>query len=205
MATGGLRERSKTRRREAIQRTAYALFAERGYAATTIADIAEAAEVAPRTVTLYFPSKQDLALSTWQDFADRLAAALREREPAESALDALERWLRAEREQRTGLDDLSDRMLDLNPDLKAICQARLAEVIAEGARMIADEQGRSPGDLGPRIVAAAVAAVLSQIGHQPAESDIETAMAFLRAGAATLQPPAPDGDLGTSQGAQQGT
>jgi len=30
-----------------------ALFAERGYDSTTIADIAEAAEVAPRTVAMY--------------------------------------------------------------------------------------------------------------------------------------------------------
>ncbi len=49
MAQTGLRERSKARRRTAIIRAAYELFAERGYDATTVADIAEAAEVAPRT------------------------------------------------------------------------------------------------------------------------------------------------------------
>ena len=63
MAEIGLRERSKARRRAAIIRAAYELFAERGYDATTVADIAEAAEVAPRTVAMYFPAKQDIALS----------------------------------------------------------------------------------------------------------------------------------------------
>ncbi|MFD5763974.1 TetR family transcriptional regulator, partial [Streptomyces sp. NPDC127044] len=61
MMSDGLRERSKARRREAIVRAAYELFAERGFDATTIADIAAAAEVSPRTVTLYFPSNLELA------------------------------------------------------------------------------------------------------------------------------------------------
>ena len=53
----GLRERSKARRRALIIQTAMRLFAERGYTHTTVADIAEAAELAPRTVAGYFPTK----------------------------------------------------------------------------------------------------------------------------------------------------
>jgi len=65
MAEIGLRERSKARRRAAIIRAAYELFAERGYDATTVADIAEAhgagLEVRPRpegglTITVSFPA-----------------------------------------------------------------------------------------------------------------------------------------------------
>ena len=72
---GGLRERSKARRREAIIRAALELFADRGYDATTIADIAAAAEVAPRTVTMYFPSKQDIAMARFGQSVDELTDA----------------------------------------------------------------------------------------------------------------------------------
>ncbi len=179
----GLRERSKARRREAILRSAYELFADRGFEATTIADIAAAAEVSPRTVTLYFPSKLELATSHVDAFADRLGAALRERPDGQTTLDALEDWLRGEIAGRGELDDLDDRMLDVNPQLRAVANARLAEVIQEGVCIFAEERGVAPDDFGPRMVAAAAAAVISEVCHHPEEADIDTAMTFLRAGA----------------------
>jgi AcrR family transcriptional regulator len=186
MMSDGLRERSKARRREAILGAAYRLFAERGFDSTTIAEIAELAEVSPRTVTLYFPSKLELALARFNAFADRLGTALRARPTGQSAIDALELWLRDEIDRRGELDVLYDRMLELNPQLKGICGARLAEVVQEGARLLAEELGRDPGDFAPRMVAAAVAAVVGEVVHQSEPGDIDTAMAFLRAGAATI-------------------
>ena len=47
------------------------LFTERGYDATTIAEIASVAELAPRTVTGYFPNKMDLATAVTDDLATR--------------------------------------------------------------------------------------------------------------------------------------
>jgi AcrR family transcriptional regulator len=194
MTGDGLRERSKARRREAILRAAYELFAERGFEATTIADIAERAEVSARTVTLYFPSKVDLALAQSAALADRLGAALRDRRPGWVTVDALEHWVRIELADRSDLDDLSERMFDLNPHLRAAANGRLAGVVQEGARLLAEEQGGSPDDFGPRMAAAAAAAVISELLHRREDADIDAALAFLRAGLATLpSAPAPAG------------
>ncbi len=45
-----------------IQRHAVRLFTERGYSATTVTDVAEAAGVSPMTVYRHFPTKEDLVL-----------------------------------------------------------------------------------------------------------------------------------------------
>ncbi|MFG2819133.1 TetR/AcrR family transcriptional regulator [Kitasatospora sp. NPDC048365] len=185
----GARERGKARRRQAILRAAYELFAERGFEATTIADIAERAEVSPRTVTLYFPAKLDLATSHLADFTDDLSRAVDGRADGVSALEALENWLRqdlAENDGRDELDELWELMLDRNPQLRAVANSRLAEAIQEGARIFAAEHGSAPDDFVPRMVAAAAAAVISEVCLRPSEANLEAAMAFLSAGIATL-------------------
>ncbi|MDR4215793.1 helix-turn-helix transcriptional regulator, partial [Bacillus paralicheniformis] len=58
----GLRERKKTRTKTTIQQHALRLFKEQGYQATTVEQVAAAAEVAPSTVFRYFPTKEDLAV-----------------------------------------------------------------------------------------------------------------------------------------------
>jgi AcrR family transcriptional regulator len=58
----GLRERKKQKTREAIQREALRLFAAQGYSATTIEQIAAAAEISPSTFFNYFPTKEDVVL-----------------------------------------------------------------------------------------------------------------------------------------------
>lgn len=71
----GLRERKKARTREAILREAFRLFRERGYDATTVEQIAEAAEVSPATFFRYFPSKEHLVtLDRFPPLAEALAA-----------------------------------------------------------------------------------------------------------------------------------
>src|SRR5215207_8860329 len=91
----GLRERKKQRTREQIVDAAMRLFAERGFQATTIADIAMAADVAPRTFFSYFPSKEAVVFHKVDRDLDGLASALRERLPGESAFEALQRWIDA--------------------------------------------------------------------------------------------------------------
>ena len=69
-------ERRKRRTRQAIQTAALELFAERGYRETTINDIAERADVAPRTVTVHFPAKEELLFDAEPFTLDSLSKRL---------------------------------------------------------------------------------------------------------------------------------
>jgi AcrR family transcriptional regulator len=192
-ATGepGLRERNKKRRQDAVVRAAYRLFAERGYDATTVADIAAAAEVAPRTVAMYFPSKQDIALSRFGEATGELTAALRQRDPGETVTQVLARWLRTDdRPADREIKQLSKRLFRANPELSALRAAQMTAAISEGAAAIAAQTGLAAGSPGPRIAAVAAAAILIELVDTPAgeERDIAigTAMRFLDAGIAAL-------------------
>lgn len=83
----GLRERKKTRTRQAIRREAYRLFTERGYEATTVEQICAAAEVSPSTFFRYFPAKEDVVLTDEYDLL--MKAALRARPADEPLVDSV--------------------------------------------------------------------------------------------------------------------
>ena len=63
VATTGLRERKKIRTRAAIRDNAMRLFGQQGYTATTIDQIAEAADISPSTFFRYFPTKEAVVLA----------------------------------------------------------------------------------------------------------------------------------------------
>ncbi|MQS17028.1 TetR family transcriptional regulator [Streptomyces kaniharaensis] len=85
----GLRERKKAETREALRSAAARLFAQRGFAETTVAEIVEAAGVSPRTFFRYFDSKEDLLLPDLAASFDRLVRELERRPIEEPPLVAL--------------------------------------------------------------------------------------------------------------------
>ncbi|HEX6026138.1 MAG TPA: TetR family transcriptional regulator [Solirubrobacter sp.] len=89
----GLRERKKQQTRQLIADTARELFAERGFEAVTVTDIARAAEVSPQTVFNYFPTKEDLFYSRLEAIETGMVDAVRNREPGESVLAAFARFI----------------------------------------------------------------------------------------------------------------
>jgi AcrR family transcriptional regulator len=73
---GGRRERRRVEVRERLYRAALALFAERGYAETTVEDITEAADVGKGTFFNHFPSKEHVLATFGSERIAIIEAAL---------------------------------------------------------------------------------------------------------------------------------
>jgi AcrR family transcriptional regulator len=200
----GLRERKKQRTREQIVQAAMRLFAERGYHATTIADIATAADVAPRTFFAHFASKEAVVFHNVDRDLDALAGALRDRLPGETAFDALRRWIDVKFDDWMGEADeahLRKRLCREDEGLANFEGGMLARIHELLLQAIADDLDEPQDALRPRLVAAAAMAALASVGSsldektdQPAAvtkaqslAVLDDAMQFLRGGIGALQ------------------
>lgn len=93
--SAGLRQRKQQETRERLTRVAMGLFLARGFEATTIEDIAAAADVSRRSFFHYFASKEDV-VSAWQeDAAAALVTEILARPADESMLTAAENAIAA--------------------------------------------------------------------------------------------------------------
>ena len=94
-ATGpGRRERKKRQTRDDIAATALRLFLDRGFDRVTVAQVAEAADVAEQTVFNHFRTKEDLVFAYLDEYEDELVVAVRDRDAGEGVVDAFGRALR---------------------------------------------------------------------------------------------------------------
>jgi AcrR family transcriptional regulator len=197
-ASPGLRERKKQKTRDTIAKVALELFAERGYEQTTIAEIADAAEISPRTIFAYFPSKEDILFCDLPEGQERLAQALRERPEGATALDALRDFI-AGSLSPDGNQLLRKRIVAGNETLRRSERARFAPFEQLMMEAIAEDLHAGPDDIRPRMVAAALIAAFSAISdHDPAAAAesfspeqamavIDDVMDFLRGGLEALR------------------
>ncbi len=70
------KQQERTARRRRIQRAARSVFAERGYAKTSIEAVAKEATLSVGAIYLYFRSKEDLYISLLEDTLELLSAEL---------------------------------------------------------------------------------------------------------------------------------
>jgi AcrR family transcriptional regulator len=162
----GLRERKKEHTRQLIADTARRLFAERGFDAVTVVDVARSADVAPATVFNYFPTKEDLFYSGLEAFEGELLEAIRERAPGESVLAAFGRFVLQERgllsaKEPEAVERLAAivRVIADSPALLAREQQIFAEYTASLADLLAEETSTRPGSVEPWVVANALIGV----------------------------------------------
>jgi AcrR family transcriptional regulator len=190
----GLRERKKQRTREQIIDSAFRLFRERGFQATTIAEIAEAAEISPRTFFSYFPSKEALVFHNFDAILASLQASIVDRRDGESAIDTLRGWVGVELSPDQRIRDeeaLRQRMCREDAGLAAFqqhLQAKFQDVLRVG---VARDLGEPPEGLRPKLVAAAIMAALVAIGDENPSKPralalFDEALVFLRGGVAAL-------------------
>src|SRR5580765_110435 len=85
----GLRQRKKESSRRAIEDAAWELFAEKGYEETSINDIAERADVAPRTFFRYFPTKEAVMYPHFDEMLQSVREAFRRRPADEPVITSL--------------------------------------------------------------------------------------------------------------------
>ena len=193
-APAGLRERKKQRTRELIATTALALFSQHGYHATTVAEIAAAADVSERTVFGYFATKEDILFSDHLALEQDLARALEEKPGDTGALDTLRSFVvenvgRFDAQARIRWEIVSHDELLLSH--QRMRQAAFGDVIA---RAIAKELSEKVDDLRPQLVTAAVIAAFTatyehryrarsqSASRAQAVAVIDEAITFLRGG-----------------------
>ena len=193
----GLRERKRQRTRETIARVALDLFERQGFQETTIPQIAEAADVSPRTVSAYFPHKEDLAFPDAEAEFEAFEARLRERRPGETAMDAMSAFIRATVEamgEHSRERHARQRVIRADDGLRAHEHRYMRRVQETIAAAIARDLGVSADDLEPRMAAAATLTVFELLGEDyktadPAEvlAVMDRALLFIGGGISALR------------------
>src|SRR5712691_1779701 len=149
-----LRERKKLATRRSLRRAALDLVAERGFAHVTIEDIAEAADVSPRTFFNYFPSKEAALFAADPDRITALRERVIDQAPGEPVLDALRMVMVSD--ARAVADELGElggdpadwlrRMKEAraDPHLRAAHAAQMAMVERAVTEGLAERLGTDP-------------------------------------------------------------
>jgi AcrR family transcriptional regulator len=150
----GLRERKRQQTRERLSRAAMALFLERGFEATTLDDIAAAADVSRRSFFHYFASKEDVVFAWHEEITAALIAAVATRPRDESMLAAAENAISAMARQLEPNEAIAMACLKRdNPALQARDQVKYEKLERALADALSKRAGHKTEKLQARLVA----------------------------------------------------
>lgn len=174
-----LRERKKLKTRTAIRDATYRLIKEQGYEATTVEQIAEAAEVSPSTVFRYFPTKEDIVLT--DEYDPLMEDLLRSRPADEPVLESVRWSIRqslalAVADTPDYADDEMKLRIGLMVSVPAV-RARMMETMSVTGRLmcraLAERTGRDEDDLEVRVYAMGLMGALLEAMIYWAERDYQ--------------------------------
>ena len=152
----GLRARKRQQTRERLTRAAMTLFLERGFEATTLDDIAAAADVSRRSFFHYFASKEDVVFAWQEEIITALIAAVAARPAGESMLTAAENAIAAMVKQLDPGEAIAmARLKRDNPALQARNQVKYEML----ERTLAEALGKRAGHKTERLQARLVAMI----------------------------------------------
>jgi AcrR family transcriptional regulator len=195
----GLRERKKQRTRETIAAAAHKLFIERGYHETTLPEIAEAADVATRTIFAYFPSKEDILFSDLEQMKDALARAIAERPAGRDTLETVRDFILATQDADTSEPSAKlHHCISADPTLRSHLRARIAQLEDVIRPAIAADLGAREDDPRTQLVATSLTAAFNHLADRGAAkqrrwtpeelaAQIDPVFTFLRAGLDALK------------------
>ncbi|RPF21677.1 TetR/AcrR family transcriptional regulator [Myceligenerans xiligouense] len=158
-----LRERTRRAVHAEITDTALRLFAEQGFEATTVDQIAAAAGISRRSFFHYFGSKEDVVLGDLEALGLRVRDALEARPETETAWEALREALKSLRAPGTGAVTPL-QIADMYADAPSL-RARHLEKHLRWQELLAPDVERrlgiSPGDTADPRARAVIAAALA--------------------------------------------
>jgi AcrR family transcriptional regulator len=161
----GRRETKKRATRARLEEVAFDLFLRRGYDATSVTDVAAAADVSERTFFRYYSSKQDVVFAGLDDDLERFAVifadALVAPEPAwDDVIRAMRRYAEILEPSRDR-NARRARLVRATPNLLGPANMRLADWRYRACRIMAERYGRAPQDFEIQLLAGLTSAVLT--------------------------------------------
>lgn len=171
-------EEQQRRRRADITRAAATLFAERGFAGTTTAEIARAAGISTGSLFYYYPDKRAVFRSIFEadlpEARERFAAYADTIDPLASLLDIAEAMAAPAREPEAwGLMVELLRQVGEDPELLSVVIATeevelagLADLLRRAAEQGQVDQGLDPAEAA-RWIRTLIDGVFLNIGHRP--------------------------------------
>ncbi len=179
--TGHSNKRQGVDKRARILKAAVKVFARKGFHETKVAEIARAAGVADGTIYLYFKSKEDVLISLFEEYIEKLNEKLREDlgslpDTATKIRHVVRSQIGHIKAQRDLAEVLSVTLRQSNRFLRQFAAPKFSEYLDIIAEAIAEgqERGEVRDDVTPRVVARALYGALDglmltwALGRSPA-------------------------------------
>lgn len=173
MTESGRRAANKAQTRAAIRGAALDLISRQGYHATTVAQIAEAAQISHTTLFRYFDSKEQVLIH--DDLDDVRVELLKQIPPGLDRFELVRRLItdlfEAAREDEWASNPDRLHLLRTEPVLRMAYQLEVDATMQEARAFIAEYTGTSPDALPLRVFLAALSGVMMHLTEQADRPD----------------------------------